>query len=481
MYVDGSATSNQSPPMTPARSGLQQGTPSRQTAASALMDLKEGYNSVWASEGQDTGPGPKEHNPPSAFHPINRPSSSVQVSSSPQVTYTQGMALLETQSTQEMTLHRPTPVHIMDPAVTAITSAKTIPCVQLTNTPVSFASTTQVRMDVPIPPTVNSVAPSISMETVPISQNPGVSSTVNARGTSQPQDHNINPCRKCGKKNHKTDKCNKKTFCKKCKSKEHKMMFCTVDPVLDRLCTFCASSYANQGIQLNAAELARKLKRRLEPRNQELPEATCQTRRRLLLDRPRALLLQPLVQQDPTLEWDNNLLKWCPPLMIGERLQQLALSADGVTVSSPSGGMPPLTYMEGDRMDPGRAYSTAGSAHSIPTSAPGMYDYTNGGGTRSTSSNSSLESHMSQLSRTMLQLAQTNQVMANHQCQNHQAMVNVQKQQTEAFNALAAATEQRKYDNLFAMIPKFDGTNKEDCAIWLSWVDQLVTSTGRDL
>ena len=47
-------------------------------------------------------------------------------------------------------------------------------------------------------------------------------------------------------------------------------------------------------------------------------------------------------------------------------------------------------------------------------------------------------------------------------------MVDVQKQQTEAFNALAAATEQRKYDNLFTTILKFDGTNKEDCAIWLS-------------
>ena len=166
--------------MTPARSGSQQGTPSRQTAVSALMDLKEGYTSIQTSEIQDTGPGPTKHNPPSAFHPINRSPSSVQVSSSPQVTHTQGMALLETQSTQEMTPHRPTPVHIMDPAVTAVTSAKTIPCVQPTNTLVSFASTTQVRMDVPIPPTVNSVAPSTSMEPVPISQNPGVSSTVNA-------------------------------------------------------------------------------------------------------------------------------------------------------------------------------------------------------------------------------------------------------------------------------------------------------------
>ena len=170
-----------------------------------------------------------------------------------------------------------------------------------------------------------------------------------------------------------------------------------------------------------------------------------------------------------------------PPPMIGERLQQLASSADRVTMSPPSGGTPPPTYMEGDRMDPGRAYSTAGSVHSIPTSAPGMYGYTSGQGAPSTSSNSSLESHMSQLSRTMLQLAQTNQVMADHQCQNHQAMVNVQKQQTDAFNALAAATEQRKYDNLFTTIPKFDGTNKEDCAIWLSQVDQLVASTGRNL
>ena len=144
------------------------------------MDLKEGHNSIWTSERQDTGPGPMKHNPPLGFCPINRPSSSVQVSSSPQVTHTQGMALLKTQSTQETTLCRSTPMHILDPAVTAITSAKTIPCVQLTNTPVSFASTTQVRMDVPIPPTVNSVAPSTSMEPVPILQNPGVSSMVNA-------------------------------------------------------------------------------------------------------------------------------------------------------------------------------------------------------------------------------------------------------------------------------------------------------------
>ena len=79
MYVDRSATSNQSSPVTPARSVSQQGTPSRQTVAFALIDLKEGYHSIQANEGPATGP--KEHNPSLAFHPINRPSSSVQVSS----------------------------------------------------------------------------------------------------------------------------------------------------------------------------------------------------------------------------------------------------------------------------------------------------------------------------------------------------------------------------------------------------------------
>ena len=98
--------------------------------------------------------------------------SSVQVSSSPQVIYSQGMALLETQSTQGTTLCRSTPMHIVDPAVAAITSATTTPCVQPTNTPVSFVSTIQVRLDIPIPPTVNPVAPYTSMGMVPFFAKP---------------------------------------------------------------------------------------------------------------------------------------------------------------------------------------------------------------------------------------------------------------------------------------------------------------------
>ena len=96
-------------------------------------------------------------------------------------------------------------------------------------------------------------------------------------------------------------------------------------------------------------------------------------------------------------------------------------------------------------------------------------------------SNASLESHMSQLSKTMVQLAQTNQAMTASQQQNQLALVTTQQQQADAFNALAAVTKQRKYDALFAAVPKFDGTNKEDCAVWLSRITSLVATTGQDL
>ena len=241
-----------------------------------------------------------------------------------------------------------------------------------------------------------------------------------------------------------------------------------------------ACSVEKQGIQLRTAEPTRKLRRRLGHKSQSPLEATCWTCWQQLLDRHKATPLQHRVWQDPRCK-NKFLHSWYPPPTIGHRLQQLAMSADGVTVSPMLRGIPPLAHPGREGMDQNWADSMAGSTHSIPTLVPGMYDYTNVQGAQSTSSNSSLESHMSQLSRTMLQLAQTNQVIANHQQQNHQAMVDVQRQQTDAFNALAAAMEQRKYDNLFAAIPRYDGSNKEECAIWISRIDQLATSTGRNL
>ena len=65
----------------------------------------------------------------------------------------------------------------------------------------------------------------------------------------------------------------------------------------------------------------------------------------------------------------------------------------------------------------------------------------------------------------MLQLAQPHKKIGSTQKQNHQTMVNVQQQQTNAFEALAAATQQQKYDTMFAAVPRYDGKNKEECAV----------------
>ena len=146
----------------------------------------------------------------------------------------------------------------------------------------------------------------------------------------------------------------------------------------------------------------------------------------------------------------------------------------------PTSEAPPV-YNHQPGMDGNRLFSQTGSTYSIPTLAPGMYDFIPNTGTQSMTSNASLESHMSQLSKTMVQLTQTNQAMAASQQQNQLALVTGQQQQADAFSALATTTEQRKYDALFTAIPKFHGNNKEDCAVWLSRITSLVATTGQDL
>ena len=53
-------------------------------------------------------------------------------------------------------------------------------------------------------------------------------------------------------------------------------------------------------------------------------------------------------------------------------------------------------------------------------------------GAHSMASGASLESHMTEISKTMLQLAQAHERIANTQQNNHQTMVNVQQQQANA-------------------------------------------------
>ena len=122
---------------------------------------------------------------------------------SPQVTHSQGMALLDSQNMQGRSVQWPTPVKIVDPSPT-LPHATTPPHVQMQVTPVSFVSTSQVRTYIPVPPTVSQMVPPAEELRVPLSQITSVASTLNTQSPSQTQEQNTDPCRKCGRKNHKT-------------------------------------------------------------------------------------------------------------------------------------------------------------------------------------------------------------------------------------------------------------------------------------
>ena len=83
-------------------------------------------------------------------------------------------------------------------------------------------------------------------------------------------------------------------------------------------------------------------------------------------------------------------------------------------------------------------------------------------------SGASLKSHMTEISKTILQLAQAHERIANTQQSSHQTMVSVQQKQVNAFEALAATTQQQKYDAMFAAVPTYNGEIKEECAVWLN-------------
>ena len=191
---------------------------------------------------------------------------------SPQVTHSQGMALMDSQNMQGRSVHWPTPVKIVDPSPT-LPHTTTPPCVQTQVTLVSFASTTQVRTDVPVPPTVNQMVPPTQELRVPLLQITSVASTLNTQTLSQTQEQNTDPCRKCGRKNHKTDKCRKKVTCKNCRKKDHSTKFCTMGPLYRRT---SAHIVERENIQQRTVELGKRLRRKQSQQEQWPPQTTCQ-------------------------------------------------------------------------------------------------------------------------------------------------------------------------------------------------------------
>ena len=175
------------------------------------------------------------------------------------------------------------------------------------------------------------------------------------------------------------------------------------------------------------------------------------------------------------------LSKMSIPPPIGKKLQQMTSSVDVNDASTMPHGLPPSQvppmYTAPLTMDGNRAYSTAGSAAFLPTSASGMHKYHH---PQAPPTGASLKTHMSELSRTITQLIQSNQLIANTQQQTQQAMIDAQKQQADDFNALADTTQQWKFDALFAALPKFYGKNKKECAIWMGRINSVCVSIGRN-
>ena len=122
MYADSVDASNPSTPAAPKTTGSQHGTPILQAQSSKTIDRSNSNELV-----QETlSTVQKENNPAVGFRPIHRPPSTSSSLQSPQVTHSQGMALLDSQTMQGRSVHWPTPVKIVDP------SPYTTPC---NNTP----------------------------------------------------------------------------------------------------------------------------------------------------------------------------------------------------------------------------------------------------------------------------------------------------------------------------------------------------------
>ena len=162
-----------------------------------------------------------------AFHLIEKILSVSPRAQLTQVLHTQALNLLQdSQVTEESTVRKPMLVKIAEQLMDQSDSSKAQTQRQPV-TPVSFASTTQVRMDIVVPSTVSQVIPQVPPVQVPLSQITSVASMANMAvslisqqsGTSaatQPQQQTNVQYKKCGK-NHSTMHCCKKVTCKQCK------------------------------------------------------------------------------------------------------------------------------------------------------------------------------------------------------------------------------------------------------------------------
>ena len=96
MYADSVDASKPSTPTAPKTTGSQHGTPVLQAQSSKTINRSNSNKLVQETPSTVQ----KENNPSVGFRPIHRPPSMSRSLQSPQVTHSQGMALLDSQNTQ---------------------------------------------------------------------------------------------------------------------------------------------------------------------------------------------------------------------------------------------------------------------------------------------------------------------------------------------------------------------------------------------
>ena len=166
MYVDENYLSNQSTPGTPPTNNI---TDSAHSLTCNLVNKAP-------------------VNQPAGFRPIEWAPTSSRVQESPRTTHFQAIQMLGVTKYHRISYMKAYTVNIMNPGtLTTNVITTTSPQTQVPFTPVSFVSTTQVRMDVAIPPTVNPTVPTASPARVPLSQITSVASTRNILPPVQPQ------------------------------------------------------------------------------------------------------------------------------------------------------------------------------------------------------------------------------------------------------------------------------------------------------
>ena len=93
------------------------------------------------------------------FRPMEKTPPVNQTAESTQVSHCQAINILDSQSSTGQALHQPSPINIVDPRTSASNSDLAMPQVQPCGMQVSFASTTEVRLDILAPSTVNTIVP----------------------------------------------------------------------------------------------------------------------------------------------------------------------------------------------------------------------------------------------------------------------------------------------------------------------------------